>query len=135
MSTAASNSWPAPEQAKAFREARLQIRLTESEKRLYAEAAGRQHLSIAAWLRLVALRAARPRDRPADRPADGPRRPNRAADFRVTALQLRLTDEERRAFSEAADRRGLSVSAWLRSAAFQAAKRGLHQTKFLPAWL
>jgi uncharacterized protein (DUF1778 family) len=118
MSTAA-NSWPGPEKARTFREARLQIRLTEGEKRLYAQAAERQHLSISAWLRLASLQDARSRDRPTvgSTPVRG------GLDLRRTQLQLRLTDEERRAFSEAAERRHLSVSAWLRWAAFRAARR------------
>lgn len=43
---------------KALRETPLQIRLTAEEKRLFTEAAERQHLSISAWIRLAALHAA-----------------------------------------------------------------------------
>ena len=122
MSTAAS-SWPAPERARAFREARLQIRLTEGEKRLFAEAADRQHLSISAWLRLASLQDARSQASGRDRTRSGTNSA-RGLDLRRTQLQLRLTDEERQAFSEAAERRALSLSAWLRSAAVRAARRG-----------
>jgi uncharacterized protein (DUF1778 family) len=45
--------------AKPLRETPLQIRLTEEEKRMFTEAADRQHLSLSAWLRLAALHAAK----------------------------------------------------------------------------
>jgi uncharacterized protein (DUF1778 family) len=37
-------------------------------------------------------------------------------------LQIRLTKDEKRAFLEAADRRHLTLSAWVRLAGLQAAK-------------
>lgn len=41
------------------REVPLQIRLTAEEKKMFSEAADRQHLTLSAWLRLAALHAAR----------------------------------------------------------------------------
>ena len=45
--------------APVLRESPLQIRLTPEEKRIFVEAAEREHLSISAWLRLAGLHAAR----------------------------------------------------------------------------
>jgi hypothetical protein len=45
--------------APALRETPLQIRLTAEEKRIFVEAAAREHLTISAWLRLAGLHAAR----------------------------------------------------------------------------
>jgi uncharacterized protein (DUF1778 family) len=42
---------------KARRETPLQIRLTEEEKAMFLEAAGRDHLSLSAWLRLAGIHA------------------------------------------------------------------------------
>jgi len=49
----------APKKVKALRETPIQIRLTDEEKRMFTEAADRQHLSLSAWLRLAALHAAK----------------------------------------------------------------------------
>lgn len=49
----------APKKTKALRETPIQIRLTDEEKRMFTEAADRQHLSLSAWLRLAALHAAK----------------------------------------------------------------------------
>jgi uncharacterized protein (DUF1778 family) len=43
---------------KAKRETPFQIRLTEDEKRIFEEAAEKQHLTVSAWLRLAGLHAA-----------------------------------------------------------------------------
>ena len=48
-----------PKKAKVLRETPIQIRLTDEEKRMFTEAAERQHLSLSAWLRLAALHAAK----------------------------------------------------------------------------
>ena len=111
MSTAA-NSWPAPVTAKALRAVRLQVRLTDGEKRIFSEAAARQHLSISAWIRLAGLRAAR----------SWVQAPKVASALRETPFQLRLTEEEKRTFAAAAESQRLSVSAWLRSAGAGAAR-------------
>ena len=47
-----------PKKTKALRQTPLQIRLTEDEKKLFTEAAERQHLSLSSWIRLAALHAA-----------------------------------------------------------------------------
>jgi len=47
----------------------------------------------------------------------------KAADRRETPLQIRLTAEEKKMFTEAADRDHLSVSAWLRLAGLHAIKQ------------
>jgi uncharacterized protein (DUF1778 family) len=44
---------------KHLRETPLQVRLTPEEKRLFAHAAEHRHLTISAWLRTVAVEAAR----------------------------------------------------------------------------
>jgi hypothetical protein len=41
--------------------------------------------------------------------------------LRETPLQIRLTEEEKRVFTEAANRAHLSLSAWLRQAGWHAA--------------
>ena len=51
-----------PKKTKALRETPIQIRLTDQEKRMFTEAAERQHLSLSAWLRLAALHAAKSQD-------------------------------------------------------------------------
>jgi uncharacterized protein (DUF1778 family) len=43
---------------KAKRETPLQIRLTEEEKRVFAEAAGRAHETVSNWIRQAAWHAA-----------------------------------------------------------------------------
>ncbi len=49
---------PAPrKKASERRETPLQIRLTAEEKKMFTEAADRDHLSISAWLRLAGLHA------------------------------------------------------------------------------
>jgi predicted HicB family RNase H-like nuclease len=96
--------------------------------RLFSEAAERQHLSLSAWIRVATLHAAAR----AEAPGAGRRSP-KIFGVRGTALQLRLTEDEKRLFSEAAERRELSVSAWIRFAGLRAAKtRPPHQTKFMP---
>ena len=42
--------------------------------------------------------------------------------LRETPLQIRLTEDEKRLFSDAAESRHLSLSAWLRLAGLHAAK-------------
>jgi uncharacterized protein (DUF1778 family) len=111
-----------------LRESRFQIRLAQDEQRQFNEAAERQHLSVSAWIRLCALHAAQGQAAP-----NGPRKAQRALTTRGTSLQIRLTEDEKQLFSEAAARHQLSVSAWMRSAALRAAKaRPSHQTKFMP---
>ncbi len=48
-----------PKKEKPLRETPLQIRLTEEEKRVFADAAERAHLSISAWLRQAGWHAAK----------------------------------------------------------------------------
>ena len=43
--------------ASSRRETLMQLRLTESEKRMFTEAAERDHLTLSAWLRLAGLHA------------------------------------------------------------------------------
>ena len=43
---------------KGLRVTPLQIRLTADEKRLFTEAAEREHLTLSAWIRVAALHAA-----------------------------------------------------------------------------
>jgi hypothetical protein len=43
--------------ASARRETLMQLRLTESEKKMFTEAAERDHLTLSAWLRLAGLHA------------------------------------------------------------------------------
>lgn len=44
---------------KHLRETPLQVRLTPDEKRMFAQAAEHRHLTVSAWLRTVAVDAAR----------------------------------------------------------------------------
>jgi uncharacterized protein (DUF1778 family) len=46
----------------------------------------------------------------------------KAKPLRETPLQIRLTEEEKMLFTQAADRQHLSLSAWIRLAALHAAK-------------
>jgi hypothetical protein len=48
--------------------------------------------------------------------------PKKDKELRETPLQIRLTAEEKRVFTEAADRDHLSLSAWLRRAGWHAAQ-------------
>jgi uncharacterized protein (DUF1778 family) len=55
---------PAPRKKAADRrETPLQIRLTAEEKKMFTEAAERDHLTISAWLRLAGLHAIENRHR------------------------------------------------------------------------
>lgn len=45
-------------QKPALRETPLQIRLTAEEKRMFTEAANREHLTLSAWLRRAGVHAA-----------------------------------------------------------------------------
>lgn len=42
--------------------------------------------------------------------------------LRETPLQIRLTEEEKRVFTEAAEREHTTISAWMRQAAWHATK-------------
>jgi uncharacterized protein (DUF1778 family) len=110
-----------------LRESRFQIRLAEDELRRFNEAAARLHLSLSAWIRLVALHAARTETHPS-----GERKTLRGLTPRGTALQIRLTEHERQLYGEAAAKQQISVSAWMRSAGLRAAKAPPYQTKVIP---
>lgn len=47
----------------------------------------------------------------------------RRTSLKGTAIQIRVTPEQKNRFTETASRMGLGVSAWLRSIALQAADR------------
>jgi uncharacterized protein (DUF1778 family) len=108
--------------AKALRAVRFPVRLTRAEKRIFSEAAAREHLSTSAWIRLAGLNAVRSRVGAQDRPILRSPRPKEAAALRETLFQLRLTEEEKRTFATAAEMHRLSISAWLRSAGAGAAR-------------
>jgi uncharacterized protein (DUF1778 family) len=101
-----------------LRDARLHIRLTEDEKRIFTDAAYREHLSISAWIRLASLYAARSRDRK----MSGTKLGRNSPGSREAPIHIRLTEDEKRMFSAAAERHQLSISAWIRLAGFRAAK-------------
>jgi uncharacterized protein (DUF1778 family) len=60
MATKAPKKRRKPKQA--LRRFKLEVRLTEFEKKVFSEAADRQHQSLSVWMRHAGFRAARPRD-------------------------------------------------------------------------
>jgi uncharacterized protein (DUF1778 family) len=55
----------------------------------------------------------------------GGRPPLAASEVRAERLEIRLRAEERRELDEAAERAGLSLSAWMRRVLLRAARRSL----------